>query len=84
MQRVKILTISVFGKIFTQFVNLLYFSATGLDPLNIVAKLKQTVNEKKKAPDDVTNKKDEIANHNEEIRKFIRKYFINYYLNNIN
>ncbi|VDN88395.1 unnamed protein product [Brugia pahangi] len=46
-------------------------SATGLDPLNIVAKLKQTVNQKKKATDDIGNEKDENLNRDEEIRKFI-------------
>ncbi|VDK70095.1 unnamed protein product [Litomosoides sigmodontis] len=51
-------------------------SATGLDPLNIVAKLKQTVNEKKKATSEIANRRDEVANHDEEIELTVRRHCI--------
>ncbi|VIO93412.1 Uncharacterized protein BM_BM9433 [Brugia malayi] len=51
-------------------------SATGLDPLNIVAKLKQTVNQKKKATDDIGNEKDENLNRDEEIQLTVRRHCI--------
>ncbi|CAG9535020.1 unnamed protein product [Cercopithifilaria johnstoni] len=51
-------------------------SATGLDPLNIIAKLKQTVNEKRKATDDSINKKDKIADHDDEIQLTVRQHCI--------
>ncbi|KAL3994045.1 sulfate permease family protein [Acanthocheilonema viteae] len=51
-------------------------SATGLDPLNIVAKLKQTADEKKKATDDTIDKRNETANHDEEIQLTVRRHCI--------
>ncbi|VDO25481.1 unnamed protein product [Onchocerca flexuosa] len=49
-------------------------SATGLDPLNIVAKLKQTVDEKKK--DDSIVKKNEVVDRDEEIQLTVRRHSI--------
>uniref|UniRef100_A0A0R3RHU4 STAS domain-containing protein n=1 Tax=Elaeophora elaphi TaxID=1147741 RepID=A0A0R3RHU4_9BILA len=51
-------------------------SATGLDPLNIVAKLKQTVNEKKKVTDDTVKKRNETAYGDEEIQLTVRRHCI--------
>ncbi|VDK79264.1 unnamed protein product [Onchocerca ochengi] len=51
-------------------------SATGLDPLNIVAKLKQTVDEKKKIADDKISKKTEIIDKDEEIQLTVRRHSI--------
>ncbi|KAM3715697.1 Prestin [Dirofilaria immitis] len=51
-------------------------SATGLDPLGIVAKLKQTIDEKKKIADDDINKRDEIINRDEEIQLTVQRHSI--------
>ncbi|EFO18567.1 hypothetical protein LOAG_09929 [Loa loa] len=51
-------------------------SATGLDPLNIVAKLKQTVTQKKKATDDNDKKKNKSVDHDEEIQLTVRRHCI--------